>query len=350
MATDTVRQMSLDHDHRNLFLPGMTIQAMRDSRYRHPANAVAELIDNSIDAKASRVELLIRERQELVVTRRSWRVSELAVIDNGHGMSDETLVQALRFGGRQSPQRIQPIGKYGMGLPTASVSQCRRVDVWTWQESIEQTSHSYIDVVAIQKGEQYQIPEPDDSPIPEWLRSASQEALDQKHGTIVVWSDIDRIKAQVETIFKRVEKEIGRIYRHFINDDELTIRMASFRGDQSTAQEDRCVRPNDPLYLMRRTSTPKPWSEEPMFASAQSTSKEVLVDGRQEIIEIIYSVVKPEALGEQAANPGSLPHGQDARHNMGVSVVRENREILLDNSFVREGRPRKHPDEPLVGL
>ena len=334
MATGTVRQMSLG---RELFLPGMTIQAMRDSRYRHPANAVAELIDNSIDAKASRVELLIRERQELVVTRHSWKVDELAVIDNGHGMSDETLVQALRFGGRQSPQSIRPIGKYGMGLPTASVSQCRKVDVWTWQESVDQKSHSYIDLEAIEKGEQCQIPEPDDKSIPEWLRSVSQEVLDQNHGTIVVWSNIDRIKAQVETIFKRVEKDVGRIYRHFINDDELTIRIASFRDDHSTAQEDRYVRPNDPLYLMRNTSTPKPWREEPMFASTQPTNKEVLVDGRPELVEIIYSVVKREALGEQAANPGSLPHGQDARHNMGVSVVRENREILLDNSFVREG-------------
>lgn len=337
MATDTVRQMSFDRDHRDLFLPGMTIQAMRDSRYRHPANAVAELIDNSIDAKASRVELLIRERQELVVTRRSWRVSELAVIDNGHGMSDETLVQALRFGGRQSPQSIQPIGKYGMGLPTASVSQCRRVDVWTWQESIDQTSHSYIDVVAIQKGEQCQIPEPDDKPIPEWLRSASQEALDQKQGTIVVWSDIDRIRVQVETIFNRVEKEIGRIYRHFINDGGVTIRMASFREDRSTALKDRNVLPNDPLYLMRNTSTPDPWHEEPMFDFSQSIPKEVLVDGRQEVVEITYSIVTKGALGTQAANPGSLRHGQDARQNMGVSVVRENREILLDNSFVREG-------------
>lgn len=74
-----------------------------------------------------------------------------------------------------------------------------------------------------------------------------------------------------------------------------------------------------------------------MFAFSQSVPKEVPVDGRQEVVEIIYSIVNKDALGKQAANPGSLPHGQDARFNMGVSVVRENREILLDNSFVREG-------------
>ena len=51
MATGLGIQMSFDK--RALFLPSMTVQAMRDSRYRHPALAVAELIDNSIDARSS---------------------------------------------------------------------------------------------------------------------------------------------------------------------------------------------------------------------------------------------------------------------------------------------------------
>ena len=58
---------------------------------------------------------------------------------------------------------------------------------------------------------------------------------------------------------------------------------------------------------------------------------------RQEVVDVTYSIVKQEALGTQAQNPGALPHGQDARENMGVSVVRENREIIVDNAFVREG-------------
>ena len=105
-----------------LFLPEMTVQAMRDSRYRHPANAIAELIDNSIDARAYNVELLIQGRQFRANTRNVWRVHKIAVLDDGHGMSAETLVQALRFGGRQQTAATHRIGKYGMGLPTSSVS------------------------------------------------------------------------------------------------------------------------------------------------------------------------------------------------------------------------------------
>ena len=325
---------------RELFLPGMTVQAMRDSRYRHPANAVAELIDNSIDARASQVDLLIEEHQVRVNTRLRWRVGELAVLDNGSGMSDETLVQALRFGGRIPSQSIQNIGKYGMGLPTASVSQCERVDVWTWTNSIDSPSRCYIDVRAIQSGEQREIPEPDHAAIPsKWLANASKEILESRSGTIVVWKNIDRITAQADTIFDRVEKEIGRIYRHFINDDELSIRMAAFRQGQSTFLDDRdrTVRPNDPLFLMRNSATAEPWNEEPMFEYSHQRDYPIDIGGKQETVTVTYSRVKQAALGNQAANPGSLPHGQDARFNMGVSVVRENREILVDNAFVREG-------------
>ena len=331
---------------RELFLPDMTVQAMRDSRYRHPANAVAELIDNSIDAGARHVDLLIREEQVLVGVRHRWRVAKLAVLDNGHGMSDQTLVQALQFGGRLNSGRINKIGKYGMGLPTASVSQCQKVDIWTWQGNIDNPSHCYIDVEDIEFGIQREIPEPDHILIPdEWRAIASPETLDPNRGTLVVWSKIDRIRAQAETIFDRVEKEVGRIYRHFINENELTIRMAAFRNEQSVPHEnrDRNVRPNDPLFLMSTggslgdSSTNEPWQTEPMFDLTHNEIFDINFDGRHETVEVIYSRVKQDALGTQAQNPGRLPHGQDARDNMGVSVVRENREVLLDNSFVREG-------------
>ena len=63
----------------------------------------------------------------------------------------------------------------------------------------------------------------------------------------------------------------------------------------------------------------------------------IFVNGREEVVDVTYSIVKLKALGAQRANPGSLPHGRDARRNIGVSVVRENREIVLERSFMREG-------------
>ena len=63
----------------------------------------------------------------------------------------------------------------------------------------------------------------------------------------------------------------------------------------------------------------------------------VTVNGKEETIDVVYSMVKkdPGAIGEnKKATPGNRPHGRHARRNMGVSVVRENREIVLDDSCV----------------
>ena len=337
MATGLGTQMSFDE--RALFLPSMTVQAMRDSRYRHPALAVAELIDNSIDARSSRVDILIREHQVQVNQRTRWRVAQLAVIDNGHGMSADTLIQALRFGGRQPSQSVQQIGKYGMGLPTASVSQCKRLDVWTWDNSIDQCCHSYIDIEEIEEGTQQEVPEPDSCPIPtEWLDMVSSETLNPEHGTLVVWSEPDRIVAQSNTIFDQVEEQVGRIYRRYIDEDELTIRMASFGRGEPGRQIDRVVRPNDPQYLMENSSTPEPWNATPMFRPYTRKEFTLNVDGREESVEVVYSIAKQEALGERKGDiPGNREYGKHARKNMGISVVRENREILLENFFITEG-------------
>ncbi len=336
MATGITQQLPLDN---SLFEPQTSLQAMRDSRYRHPANAIAELIDNSIDARARRVDLLIREVEQLITTRRRWRIDQIAVFDNGHGMSSQTLTQALRFVKNQPAQSINRIGKYGFGLPTSSVSQCRRVDVWTWQNDIGQAVHSYIDVGMVEKGEQDAVPYPDLTPIPdEWLDIVSPDTLDQNRGTLVVWSDIDRIKMQSETIFRQVEEEIGRIYRHFINNKELNIRMASIKQGQLQPYTDRNVRPNDPLYLMHGSSTPDPWSQEPMFEPNGTTPYNITIDGREEKVEVNYSIAKRAALGEyRSEQPGNRDYGRHALKNNGISVIREGREISLENYFVREG-------------
>ena len=337
MATGLETQMSFDK--RALFLPSMTVQAMRDSRYRHPALAVAELIDNSIDARSSRVDILIREHQVRLNQRTRWRVAQLAAIDNGHGMSADTLVQALRFGGRQPSQSVQQIGKYGMGLPTASVSQCKRLDVWTWDNGIDQCCHSFIDIEEIEAGNQQEVPEPDSRPIPEqWLDMVSSSTLNREHGTLVVWSEPDRIVAQSRTIFDQVEEQVGRIYRRYLDEDELTIRMASFRHGEPGPQIDRVVCPNDPLYLMEDSSTPEPWDATPMFRPYTTKEFTLNVDGREESVEVVYSIAKQEALGERKGDlPGNREYGRHARKNMGISVVRENREILLENFFITEG-------------
>ena len=335
--------------------PAAAVRALRDAQYDNTGKAIAELIDNSIDAGATRVELLIEETQQLVKDRSPWRVKRIAVADNGSGMDHETLVEALRIGGRKGGSHVNPIGKYGMGLPTASASQCLLAEIWTWQESIDRPAHSVLDIGGIIDKRVKEQPEPDATPLPqEWRRRITKEGLDVRHGTLVVWSDFgDRVLRAARTLVRQVEEEIGRTYRHFINDREVSIRMARFREDK--VEHEAEVRPNDPLFLMSRSSTPAPWHEEPMFEEYDRPHKVTIsVDEqgpggetrtREEVAEVRFSMVRPEVIienrdqhGEQRpGQPGNLPHGRFAARNMGVSIVRANRELLVDRSFLPMG-------------
>ena len=222
-----------------------------------------------------------------------------------------------------------------MGLPTASVSQCRRLDVWTWDNDIERPHYSYIDVGEIESGGLRAVPQPESRQIPRrWMDAVSPDTVNSEHGTLVVWSDVDRIVAQSKTIFKQVETEIGRIYRRYIYRDELTIRMASFRPTESRPRIDTYVRPNDPSYLMTGSSTPEPWDSTPMFKRHATREFTLNVDGREESVEVVYSIAKKEVLGERMGDkPGLRDYGRHARNNLGISVVREGREILLQHYF-----------------
>lgn len=91
-----------------------------------PETALADLIDNSIAAGATLVELSL-----------DWNSGEprIAVRDDGHGMSYDELLHAMRFGGHGPKTARGPddLGRFGLGLKTASLSQCRRLTVSTSQ-------------------------------------------------------------------------------------------------------------------------------------------------------------------------------------------------------------------------
>ncbi len=335
---------------RSLFPGSFTIRAIRDSRYHNTAYAIAELIDNSIEASAERVELLCMEQAGMVQSRTRRKISEIAVLDNGTGMDARTLLDALKFGGGTRHRSTRGIGKYGMGLPTSSMSQCTKVDVWTWQDGPGSIWHSSLDAKAIESGD-HNVPIPDrDTPIPErWKTAGSDDIFGHRSGTLVVWSDLDKVQWKTgRTIIDNTSREVGRIHRHFIDADITRIRTASFLSNRpGEAEFEATVVANDPLYLMSPTSVPEePWNNSPMFEQwGDVRFYTVIVEDREETVGVKYSIVKPEALRTDLVtqNPGGTPRGRHARHNIGVSVVREDREIVLEDAFLREGGSTENP-------
>ena len=320
----------------------LVVQAMRDNGYKNAAYALAELIDNSIQAGATEVEVLCAEK-EIQLQRRSSRIHQIAVLDNGRGMDSTVLRMALQFGNGTylAEDKHTGMGRFGMGLPCSSISQCKRVDVWTWQSGVGKAIYTYLDLNEIKNKQLTEVPEPQQRPIPEiWEKVTTGFG---ETGTLVVWSDIDRCMWKTgKTIIENSEFVIGRMYRKFLDTKEVVIRMATFdinEPDNRDKRVDKFAQPNDPGYFMAETSCPTPFDKKPMFKAWEGEetyeiTQSIEFRGKQHDVKIRFSYAKEEA--RQGKNPGKLPHGQHAAKNVGVSVVRARRELELDQSWAQK--------------
>jgi hypothetical protein len=201
------------------------IEATRDSGYKGTPSAVAELVDNAVQAGAVHVDIWITR-----AANGDDDAIELMVQDNGTGMSPHVLRQALRFGGSTRFKDRHGLGRYGMGLPNSSLSQARRLTVYTWQQGSPVYS-SYLDVDQISSGYMTSVPAPKKTKLPfdgEYSQS----------GTVVVWSRCDRLaNRRISTIVRKLMSALGRQFRYFLwNGVRITVNGNS-------------VEPLDPLFL-----------------------------------------------------------------------------------------------------
>lgn len=335
--------MVIEGADREIIPPKLAVVAMRDSGYKNTAYALAELIDNSIQAEASRVEVLCAELEHFRGKRMRRQVHQIGVLDNGVGMTGEVLLDALQFGNGAHLKDRTGIGRFGMGLPNSSISQCLRADVWTWTAGVASAIHSHIDVNAIEEGRQRTVPIPESEPVPQkWLSAGDNWG---ESGTLVVWSSLDRcVWRTASAIYKNSEFLIGRMYRRFLHDKGVAIRLMSFLDDAPTnAVDDRLFVLNDPLYLMTPSSCPPPYDKQPMFEPwGEDSVKVVRVPWEDEVHEVLvrFSYAKLEARkGYDAA--GSTAWGRHAGRNIGVSVLRAGRELELSQAWTIAYDPRE---------
>ena len=322
----------------------LAITAMRDSGYKNTAYALAELIDNAVQAEASTIEVFCIEKREQVRKRERSRLSEVAVLDNGSGMNLTTLWMALQFGNGTRLNDRTGIGRFGMGLPNASISQARRTEVWSWRNGPGNAMRSYIDLEEIENGRMKNVPEPEHIPLPErWKRLSMDLGL---HGTLVVWSNLDfeRLtwKSSKSTL-QHTEEIVGRVYRRFILDRRVRIRLCAMEdGAEDIPIFDRDTSANDPLYLVPVEALPAPFDTEPMFTHVFDDSHDIEYKGRVHTVRARYAVASEDTIIKAGtANRGDTKYGNHAKKNIGVSVLRAGREIMLDPGWCIGYDPRE---------
>ncbi|MBP6237485.1 MAG: ATP-binding protein [Saprospiraceae bacterium] len=182
--------------------------------------AVADIIDNAISANAKNIWINFE-----------WKGPEtwLSVKDDGSGMSNEELIQAMRPGSRNplEDRTSKDLGRFGLGLKTASFSQARKLTViskkvdhessfWTWD--LDYVNHT---------GNWHLI---------DWMPQVfSLESLNNlSSGTIVIWNEIDRVVKHLKQddnasldkfliIMEQVKKHLAMVFHRFIENKKIKI-------------------------------------------------------------------------------------------------------------------------------
>lgn len=181
------------------------IRAVRESGYLSLSTALAELVDNSLQADATEVAISLRRSP-------GASYPEITVRDNGMGMSRRELEKCLRFGGSSRFGERESFGRFGMGLPAASLSQARRVEVVTWQPG-GPAMEVALDVDAVAAGEA------------SLLRARRVETPETPSGCQVVWRVCDRIEyRRLGWLERTLRRDLGRMYRRFLAAD-LTLTL-----------------------------------------------------------------------------------------------------------------------------
>lgn len=190
-----------------------TVQSLRDVGYE-TSQAIADLVDNCIEARATQVRIDLR-----FSGAESW----IRIADNGRGMDAPTLTEALRYGSERDYDD-DDLGKFGFGLKSASTSQCRRVTVASRQAPKRaRIEVRALDLDHIVETNRWEILVVDPSDRDEELTSPLMEST----GTVVMWEELDRIldykdpfgqwaRRKMLELAEEIDNHLGMVFHRFL--------------------------------------------------------------------------------------------------------------------------------------
>jgi hypothetical protein len=219
--------------------PSSMIETFRAIGYSLEA-AIADIVDNSISAAAKNVWLNFEWSGD-----KTWVV----IKDDGYGMNNEELIQAMRPGCKNplEERNTKDLGRFGLGLKTASFSQCRRLSVITRKEKADPVYWTW-DLDFVNKTGKWNLIKY----IPEQRFGDELNRLES--GTIVVWNELDRLVKNIKyddekaldkflQVMENVKKHLGMVFHRFIESNQVKIYF-----------QNRLIGPWNP-YLLNEITT-----------------------------------------------------------------------------------------------
>lgn len=280
------------------------VESTRSIGYSFEA-AVADIIDNSISATATEIRICFSSQAP------QW----LSIEDNGWGMTTAELETAMRYGSQSSHdvRRKDDLGRFGLGLKMASLSQCRRLTVLTKKDGVFSCARWDLDYIIHQKDWALQFfSEEEMKDAPGYLSLKLKES-----GTVVIWEQFDRLQqgaVQVQKAFdEKIEltrKHVSLVFHRFINDEIPKKRIAIYFNGEA-------VKATDP-FLTRHPAT-------------QPLSEQVLRIGSEEIKVKPYVLPYISKMSKQDIE--AIGGKEDLRQQQGFYIYRNKRLIIWGTWF-----------------
>lgn len=204
--------------------PARLVEGLRDTGYQ-VNTAVADIIDNSIAADASRIEVEFKLRYDGSLMLRIW--------DDGTGMEPDVLIKAMRYGAPARPSKAS-LGKFGLGMKTASTAFCRRLTVVSRSTPEAPLQYAMWDLDDIHHTNLWVLPNgiATSQHVTEFNR-----ILNGKRGTLVLWDKVDRVlkdpsiakrpleaKRAMDKIEYSLREHLGMVYQRFLDDADNRAR------------------------------------------------------------------------------------------------------------------------------
>lgn len=294
----------------NIPSPARLVESLRDTGYTF-STAVADVIDNSIAARATEVRITLTKQYDGSAT--------LLIADNGDGMDEAGVESAMKYG---SPPRSsnKSLGKFGMGLKTASTSQCRKLTLLSKKEGRCYIRQWNLDV--IKNTDKWTLLKPEKRRYQEYI-DFLENLIQEGNGTLVIWENIDRIlraetegsgSRQIEKISNDLKAYLSGVFFNFLSGNEgyNSVRI-SINGEY--------IAPYDPLCRWLNTETGKRLDVHPN--SLNITQK---VNGETKTIGSFYLNVYILPIKNELS-PEELEKSRYSLDQQGFHVFREGRMI-----------------------
>lgn len=197
---------------------GALANVLRNVGYSFPV-AIADLLDNSVSAGAKNIDIISPERPKF----------SLVILDDGKGMSDDELKKAMTYAGEANKKRSEnDLGRYGLGLKTASLSLCRKLVVISKQNGNISSSGWFLDRIEKTNRWLSEVFTMDDlRGIPEFSTLEKKES-----GTLIFLSDFDVLEKKtndMEVFFSKnlveMADHLALVFHRFISEGSLCIKL-----------------------------------------------------------------------------------------------------------------------------